>query len=231
MNTCQISRATGIPRTTVRDWLAGRIPRRERSRPTRDDLLHDENLDAYAYALGVYLGDGNIVVPSRGVPVLRISLDSRYPRIIESTRRALSRLLPRNRVSAWKHPERNLVYVRCSSKALLELFPQHGPGRKHTRDVSLRPWQLAITRRYPRDLIRGLIHSDGCRFVARQPKSDRMYTYSRYCFKNRSADIIEIFCDHLDLLGIDWTLSSHENVQIARKQSVVRLDAFVGPKR
>ena len=236
LNRCRISRATGIPRSTIRDLLSGSCPSRgseagRRRSPTRDDLLGEWNLDAYSYALGIYLGDGHIVIPSSGVPVLRISLDSGYPEIVESTRCALSRLLPMNRITPRKHPAHNLVEVKCSSKALLELFPQHGPGRKHTRDVSLRPWQLKITRRYPRDLVRGLIHSDGCRFVARQPKGDRFHVYARYCFKNRSADIMRIFCSHLDLLGINWTLSSWETAQIAQRESVARLDEFVGPKR
>jgi hypothetical protein len=81
------------------------------------------------------------------------------------------------------------------------------------------------------ELVRGLIHSDGCRFVANQRIGDRIYSYSRYCFSNRSADIMGIFCDHLDLLGVSWTLSDPEQAQIARNESVRVLDAFVGPKR
>ena len=128
LNRCRISRATGIPRSTIRDWLSGSCPSRgseagRRRSPTRDDLLGEWNLDAYSYALGIYLGDGHIVIPSSGVPVLRISLDSGYPEIVESTRCALSRLLPMNRITPRKHPAHNLVEVKCSSKALLELFP------------------------------------------------------------------------------------------------------------
>jgi hypothetical protein len=43
------------------------------------------------------------------------------------------------------------------------LFPQHGPGRKHERPIVLAGWQQSITRRHPKQLIRGLIDSDGCR--------------------------------------------------------------------
>ena len=79
-------------------------------------------------------------------------------------------------------------------------------------------------------LIRGLIHSDGCRFVARQIRDGRAYRYPRYCFANRSADIIRILCQHLDMVGVEWTRSSVEQVQVARRDSVARMDEFVGPK-
>ncbi len=43
------------------------------------------------------------------------------------------------------------------------LFPQHGPGRKHERDLVLADWQWEIVERHPADFLRGLFHSDGCR--------------------------------------------------------------------
>ena len=42
---------------------------------------------------------------------------------------------------------------------------------------------------------------------------------------------MRIFCDHLDLLGIPWTLTGAEQAQIARREAVQALDKFVGPKR
>jgi hypothetical protein len=43
------------------------------------------------------------------------------------------------------------------------LFPQHGPGKKHTRLIELAQWQREIVERYPGDFARGLFHSDGYR--------------------------------------------------------------------
>jgi hypothetical protein len=43
------------------------------------------------------------------------------------------------------------------------LFPQHGPGKKHTRHIELAPWQSAIVADHPGRFLRGLFHSDGCR--------------------------------------------------------------------
>jgi hypothetical protein len=87
-----------------------------------------------------------------------------------------------------------------------------------------------LTHRDPRWLIRGLMHSDGSRYVARQRAHGRIYAYPRYDFCNRSDDIKAILCEHLDLLGLSWSRPNAWKVQVARREAVARLDAFVGPK-
>jgi hypothetical protein len=84
-------------------------------------------------------------------------------------------------------------------------------------------------------LIRGLIHSDGCRGVNRfstKLPSGRVaaYRYTRYFFSNLSSDIRSIFCQHCELLGIRWTQSNARNISVAHRDSVALLDSFVGPK-
>jgi hypothetical protein len=236
-----IARCTGISVRTISRWCnqgadrgawSGSGSRRRRTGAiSRTALLSTADLACYAYLLGLYLGDGHIAAYRRDVYQLRISMDSRYPRIIGDTVRTMRAVLPRNRANVIKHPRHNVVLIGCYSKALPILFPQHGPGRKHRRKIELQPWQQTITFVHAEELIRGLIHSDGCRFVARQPRNGRVYCYSRYSFSNKSRDIMRIFCDHLDLLGIHWTLTDAEQAQIARRDSVQALDSFVGPKR
>src|SRR6478752_2724712 len=51
----RIARQTGLPLGTVKDWVSGRLPRRA-SISTPQHLIVD-NVDAYAYLLGMYLGD------------------------------------------------------------------------------------------------------------------------------------------------------------------------------
>jgi hypothetical protein len=41
---------------------------------------------------------------------------------------------------------------------------------------------------------------------------------------------MRIFCEHLDQLGVRWTMTAFDQAQIARKESVALLDSFVGPK-
>ena len=85
------------------------------------------------------------------------------------------------------------------------LFPQHGPGRKHTRKIELADWQREIVERYPGDFARGLFHSDGYRGANRVRRNwgggDHWYEYPRYLFTNNSADILWLCGQTLDQLG------------------------------
>ena len=98
----------------------------------------------------------------------------------------------------------------------------------------LEPWQRELVAGDPRPLIRGLIHSDGWRGTnwteRRVAGTTKRYTYPRYQFSNRSADIRGIFTDALDLLGIAWRQSNQWTISVARRAAVAALDAFVGPK-
>ena len=109
-------------------------------------------------------------------------------------------------------------------------------GRKHLRPIELSNWQHEITHAHPRELLRGLIHSDGCRTVNKfktKLPSGRVarYAYPRYFFSNLSEDIRRIFCEHCELVGIRWTQSNPRNISISHRKSVALLDEFIGPKR
>ena len=104
------------------------------------------------------------------------------------------------------------------------------------RPIVLASWQRRIVESEPEAMLRGLIHSDGCRtvnrFTTRLPSGrTATYAYPRYFFSNLSADIRELFCDCCDRLGIRWTRSNPRNISVAHRDSVARLDAFVGAKR
>jgi hypothetical protein len=196
----------------------------------KPEALSSDAHPAYAYLLGLYLGDGDITSHARGVVRLRVTLDSRYPGIVSCASRAMSEVLPHNRVGIHARTDSNAKMVTCYSKSWPKLLPQHGPGVKHLRTIALHPWQRRITHSFPREFVRGLIHSDGCRFVARQRVDGRIYEYPRYCFSNISEDIHQLFCEHLDLLGVRYTRTSPVIVQIAQRISVHVLDSFIGPK-
>jgi hypothetical protein len=111
-------------------------------------------------------------------------------------------------------------------ESVSRLFPQHGPGRKHTRKIELALWQRDIVERHPKSFLRGLIHSDGCRSLNRVNGK----AYARYFFSQVSDDIRGIFCEVCDLLGVQWRLNRWNSVSIARAPSVAILDSFIGPK-
>ena len=192
--------------------------------------------DAYGYSwfLGFYLGDGCVSPVPRSYQ-LRVVLDARYPEIIEDCCTATQMVLPNARVRVRPRRRDNGVIVEASSVLWPRILPQHGPGRKHNRPIILAPWQREIVDAHPRPFLRGLIHSDGCRTVNRfrtKLPSGRVaeYEYPRYFFSNRSADIRGLFCQYCERLAIRWTQSNPRNISVARRDSVAKLDAFVGPK-
>ncbi len=73
------------------------------------------------------------------------------------------------------------------------LFPQHGPGRKHERALTLEDWQRLIVTAHPADFLRGLMHSDGCRVNNWATRTvagvKKRYDYPRWQFVNHSSDI------------------------------------------
>jgi hypothetical protein len=228
MNDCAIARATGIPRTTVRGWRKSPgIWRRQIAGDSTCGVQHDFTAlppAAYGYLLGLYLGDGCISAARRGVWRLRIVLDQKYPAIIERCCQAISTVIPGK--NAGKMLRKGCVEVYVCSKHWPCLFPQHGPGKKHSRPIILEPWQVHLVDLAPEEFILGLIHSDGCRVVA----NDRGVKSVRYHFTNLSEDILDLFTGALDRLDIPWRRSTKKTVSIYRKAATARLDDFIGPK-
>jgi hypothetical protein len=190
----------------------------------------------YAYALGLYLGDGHIVVRNGRPRDLRLYLDSAYPRVIDEAAHALERLFAPARARRYAWGNVNRTVIQMSHIALLVAFPQRGAGKKHDRKIELLDWQHQLTHANPAALIRGLIHSDGCRTINRfktKLPSGRVaeYAYPRYFFTNLSDDIRAIFCEHCELLGVRWTQSNARNISVSHRKSVAIMDEIVGPKR
>lgn len=109
----------------------------------------------------------------------------------------------------------------------------HAPGKEHDRSIILTEWQQKPVRRWPQHLIRGLIHSDGSRY---RNTGRGNWSWPRYSFTNKSADIRRIFCDACDELGVHWTAARYRSahppaIYVSRKADVALLDRFIGPKR
>jgi hypothetical protein len=232
LNDCEIARRTGIPRGTVRQWRIGGVPQFEGRSGTcavcrgRTRTLP---LPAYIYLLGLYLGDGCLTPCPRGVFKLRIACAERYPELLHECQRAMAEVLPNrsNKVGRTRKTNERCWDVYSFSKHWPCLFPQHGPGRKHERRIELVPWQQDLVDVDPRPLVRGLLHSDGCRVL----NGVNGTAYPRYHFSNVSADIRGIFGRACDQLGIEWRPNNRWSLSVARRESVALLDEFVGPKR
>jgi hypothetical protein len=231
LNNCQISRITGVSVTSVAHWRRRPIswPRfRGRGAVPRCPRCHGRELDerTYAYLLGLYLGDGHIVAMRRGVYKLSIFQDERYSGILTECAEAMACVRSGERKPNHRHRD-GAVQIYSYWKHWPCLFPQHGPGRKHERPIRLTLWQEDFVVRYPEALLRGLIHSDGCRVLNKVNGG----VYPRYQFSNRSSDIRQIFSGACELYGVRWRQSNAVTISVSRRSDVQRLDLVIGPKR
>lgn len=149
----EVARQTGVSRSTVQNWRRFGVPQV----PRRDGLLRPLDKKAYAYLLGLYLGDGWVGRMGRSW-VLQISLDVAYPNIVREAASATARVASAH-VRALLRANKSTVILQSSGGHWPNLFPQHGPGKKHERRIELVEGQLLITHQYPREFIRGLIHT------------------------------------------------------------------------
>jgi hypothetical protein len=242
INDCEVGRRLGIPRGTVQDWrvglAAGGLGRTKNSTGQRlgreCPRCGHGSLDgeAYSYLLGIYLGDGCISTHARDVYRLRVFCDEKYPFIINDVARRIATVRGTDAVGFAQ--QAGCVEVSSCWKHWPCLFPQHGRGRKHERKIQLVSWQQRIVEAHPSALIRGLIHSDGNRHVNRVTRrlssGTKEYRYTRYMFTNASTDIVGIFTDALDRLGVHWTQTMPRIIAVSRREDVAFLDRFVGPK-
>ncbi|MDJ1133200.1 transcriptional regulator [Streptomyces iconiensis] len=231
-----VSKETGISRWALRAWQQRLepLPHSACPRCSAPPTL-PENPGAYSYLLGLYLGDGCVSRLARTY-TLRISCANSWPDLIEACERAIRAVRPDNSVCRVQAP--GCVAVSASSVHWPCLFPQHGPGRKHERRVVLETWQRKTVDAYPWELVRGLVHSDGCRITNWTTRTvggvRKRYEYPRYFFSNKSLDIARLYGRTLDELGVEWTSSRSRknsyNISVARKASVALMDARVGAK-
>lgn len=196
---------------------------------------HPPDARSYSYLLGLYLGDGCISLKARGGAQMAIVCDAAYPDLVEDCWAALILVSLNPRVTRYVPKGQRCVRLLSAWKRWPEVFPQHGPGRKHDRKIELAAWQREVVDRFPKEFLRGLLHSDGCRTVNRFSTllpSGRVaeYAYPRWFFSNRSDDIRALFCEYCERLGIRWTQSNPRNISVSHRTSVALLDSFVPAK-
>ncbi len=230
-STAAIARACGVSRSAVRAWLAD--PGHALTAGAECAVCDGERaLDRarYAYLLGQYLGDGHLVTRAR-IPTLRVIACTDYPAVLLELKQAIQAVRGRPGAEIRLTNTARAVKVQSYWMHWPCLLPQHGPGLKHTRAIVLADWQLAIADERPWPLIRGLIHSDGCRSLNRVVTRGKAYTYPRYFLSNESRDILAIMGRALDRVGVAWRYNRPNSISIARRDAVAIMDEQVGPKR
>lgn len=230
-NQSETARLLKIPRRTIKDYFTKfksgiKILSKEDSLQEFLDKLNSENLyGEYSYLLGLYLGDGHIAKTKDlkngdSVFKLRIFQDQKYINLIEYCSVVMKKLF-NNSVSIINRS--GCKEILLYKKNLPILFPQHGNGKKHQRKIELEDWQARIVSAYPRPFIKGLIHSDGCRYISQNQ--------IRYDLSNLSEDIHLLFERACNLIGIQTRRhGKNRSQQVPIKNQSILLDSFIGSK-
>lgn len=206
-NKCEISRIMGVPRATLTKWIHPTYQRKtNKPRKSYFPITNfDEYLDtpekraAYSFILAIYLCDGHISrYKTFRAPSIRMLNDTKYPKNTKEWADKLKILFPENSVNIHRRKGCNCNIVLLYSRKLLDLFPQYGDGVKHKRKLIFTDWQRKVIQEYPEQFIRGCFQSDGCIYNQKVGK----YAYKRYNFTNMSEDIIDLFLETLQLVGI-----------------------------
>lgn len=233
----EISRMTGINRRTLTDWISPKYIRktdnpRNSYQPITDFneyLDTEEKRKAYAFILGVYLCDGHICTSKLlRAPALRLTNDIKYIKNTQEWIDNISVLLPENSINKHRHSKCNANLITVYSRKLVDLFPQHGPGKKHQRKLELAEWQRTIINKYPSEFLRACFQSDGCIYTL---KNGGRY----YSFSNMSEDIMDWFLSALSSIGINKQKTRSVKskifiVQISKKSDVEILQSIIAYK-
>lgn len=237
LNLSKISKKLGISRSTIRYWTSGKIKSnifKLKNFNPQEYIIENKIQSVYSYILGLYLGDGYINKQGRTYKI-RIFLDGKYKNLNDFVRRELSLLFPKNKIGTLKTKKLNstdtsMEIIYCHNNYIPDLFPQHGPKKKHERTILLEDWQLEIIE--PSYLLTGLFHSDGSYYMNNKTKKNE------YSFSNYSLEIIQIFKNCLEHYNISNNVCKtiiNENTKyqvfITNRESVEKLNNLIGDKK
>jgi hypothetical protein len=121
-----------------------------------------------------------------------------------------------------RNPRRKSAEMAVNSYGVkwLRLFPQHGPGKKHTRPINPRSVATGAGRTLQVEFFKGCLDSEGSR--SRRIVGGKNYPF--YGFSNETEDITGMFKSVCDRLGIHYTRPARNTISIARRADVARID-------
>ena len=169
VNDCEVGRRLTIPRGTIRDWRLGLTANsvgrtRYSSVEQRSTCFRCESEEvdeqAYAYLLGVYLGDGWLSSHARGVFRLRIACDLKYTNIINeiATRMVIVRRCRQSRLCGSSGMRRGLRLLEALAMCVSPAWSRPQARATNSSDAvaegncgfstqSPRPWAHSLGRK------------------------------------------------------------------------------------
>lgn len=122
-----------------------------------------------AYIIEVAIGDGNLSNPNGRAVRLRISCDTKYPRLIEKMSSAIKEVCPKNKVS--------FVYKKAARCGDISSYSNQWPallgwnvGAKYNQDIHIPKW-IQVNKKYSIACLKGLIETDGAVYFDRKYKA------------------------------------------------------------
>lgn len=221
MKISEIAKVTGINRSSISNWKQrqGRVGRKEPTISICDNRI-------YSFLLGMYLGDGHIFQLER-TQRFTITNDKKYETLNNLIIECGKILFESNpyvfdRESRNRGKSLDIIFHKTTMSLF---FPQHGRGKKHSRDIKLEQWQLDIIDHV--QLLKGLMFSDGSSYV------DNQSNILKYNFSNKSDDIHSICRRCLDILNIEYHIQIKKNANytmIHKKSESDKLFELIGTK-
>jgi intein-encoded DNA endonuclease-like protein len=227
----EISRLTGINRSTINDWR-DRPPKllatdepcyRNCGVNIKNSIISDPKLHPiYSYLLGLYLGDGCISQHPRTFR-LRLALDKKYPNLNNYAKKQLETLFVNNKIGVVDCGGN--IALSVYGKQLPEVFPQHDTGKKHHREIVLEQWQKDVL--IHKDFLKGFFHSDGSYYLSNGN--------GFYNFTNHSNDIINLYLNTIGVLGFDHAIVRYKTGKIVinhnKRKTVSDMLKVIGTKK
>jgi len=230
-NYSKISKTLNISRFIIKEWITGN---KRHVRKNEDEILSSDDFfkyfitnienseeyrKSYYYLLGQYLGDGCITeMKNKRTYRLRIACADKYPKIIEELKYCLNVIFPYNKIQEVQSVGCKMVGIYNTNLPLI--FPQHGTGKKHNRNIKLIDWQEKYLQH--NELAKGLFHSDGCYFVnkIKNKKTLKYREYPTYWFTNCSEDLHNIFQTCLISMNVNFRFEEQRRVNIQLKSKI-----------
>jgi DNA-binding transcriptional regulator WhiA len=116
--------------------------------------------EALAYVVGLAIGDGNLSNPNGRAVRLRITCDSKYPKLMKNATSAIQQILPRNKVSLVIRNDRCIDISCYSNKWENWLGWQALGGSKYKQQVIIPEW-IFESDNLTKLCLKGLFETDG----------------------------------------------------------------------
>lgn len=176
--------------------------------------------------IGIMLGDGGLTHFQCSV-YLHSEIDKKFAYYVRSLVNKLFGITPK----IYIHKHHKVLRVSVSSVNLVKYLTSKGLflGNKVHLQVGVPRWVL-LKQDYIKACIRGLIDTDGSFILHRYRIKEKMYTYPKISFSNKSEPLLEFVYQGLKQLGFNPKRTYKSEVWLHSQKDVKRYLEVIGVK-